>query len=153
MQLSRFTDYAVRVLIYAALYPERLITLAEVSEFYAVSFDHLRKVVHQLATKGYLTTFRGKNGGLRLARDASEINMGVLIADMEGVEPLIDCVGLSCKVLPVCALPAALKKAQQAFYDELQQYSLADMIKKKQLSEIMGNDNVLGSDKIVTTPR
>ena len=54
MQLSRFTDYAMRVLIYAALYPERLITLAEVSEFYSVSFEHLRKVVHQLSTKGYL---------------------------------------------------------------------------------------------------
>ncbi len=145
MQLSRFTDYAMRVLIYAALYPERLITLAEVSEFYSVSFEHLRKVVHQLSTKGYLTTFRGKNGGVRLARDASEINIAALIADMEGKGPLIDCVGLSCKVLPVCALPAALKKAQQAFYDELQQYTLADMIKKKQLGIVFGSDEIVTS--------
>lgn len=147
MQLSRFTDYAIRVLIYAAMNPERLITLAEIAEFYEISFDHLRKVVHQLATTGYLSTFRGKNGGVCLARDASEINMGILIADMEGKEPLIDCVGLSCKVLPVCALPAALKKAQQAFFNELEQYSLADMIKKHQIAAVLGSDIVIATQR------
>ena len=147
MQLSRFTDYAVRVLIYAALYPERLVTLAEIASFYDISFEHLRKVVHQLSSKGYLTTYRGKNGGVQLARAASEINIGNVIADMEGCGPLIDCVGLSCKVLPVCALPAALKKAQNAFYAELQQHSLADMIKVRQAASMLSGDKLLATTK------
>jgi Rrf2 family nitric oxide-sensitive transcriptional repressor len=145
MQLSRFTDYAVRVMIYATLHQERLVTLSEIAGFYDISFEHLRKVVHQLATKGYLSTFRGKNGGVRLARDASEINIGKLVADMEGNEPLIDCTGLGCKVLPVCALPPVLRKAQQAFYDELGQYSLADMIRHRNTTTQQGDDTLIAT--------
>jgi Rrf2 family nitric oxide-sensitive transcriptional repressor len=60
MRLSRFSDYAVRVLIYSAMQPERLVTLQEMSDFYGISLAHLRKVVHKLGKLGYLKTARGK---------------------------------------------------------------------------------------------
>jgi Rrf2 family nitric oxide-sensitive transcriptional repressor len=67
----------VRVLIYSAMQPERLVTLQEMSDFYGISLAHLRKVVHKLGKLGYLKTARGqREGGLRLQRDASEINIG-----------------------------------------------------------------------------
>lgn len=134
MQLSRFTDYSIRVLVYTAIHNDRLVTLAELSEFYEISLEHLRKVVHKLGKLGYLETFRGKNGGMKLAYAPKNINIGGVIAAVEGDKPLLDCSSMACKILPVCTLPKALKKAQQAFYQELEQYTLAD---------VLGNTSIL----------
>lgn len=128
MQLSRFTDYAVRVLIYAAMFPDRLVTLHEMSDFYDISLAHLRKVVHRLGQLGYLKTYRGKHGGVRLQRDPAAINVGQVVGEFEGRKHLIDCVGLRCVVLPACGLPGVLKRAQGAFYAELEKHTLADVI-------------------------
>ena len=137
MQLSRFTDYSVRVLIYAAMLPERLVTLREMADFYGISLAHLRKVVHRLGQLGYLRTVRGKNGGLRLGRPASEISIGKVVSEMEGAEALIDCSGLQCVVLPACGLPGMLKRAQRAFYDELANYTLADAILTERVPKVL----------------
>lgn len=137
MQLSRFTDYSVRVLIYAAMFPDRLVTLHEISDFYDISLAHLRKVVHLLGKLGYLKTFRGKHGGIRLQRDPAEINIGKMVGECEGRGHLIDCVGLQCVVLPACGLPGVLKRAQQAFYGELEKYTLADVIIHERIPRVI----------------
>lgn len=128
MQLSRFTDYAARVLIYAAMFPDRLVTLHEIAEFYDISLAHLRKVVHKLGKLGYLKTYRGKHGGVRLQRSPAEINIGQVVREFEGHQHMIDCVGLQCVVLPACGLPGVFKRARQAFYAELEKYTLADVV-------------------------
>ena len=137
MRLSRFSDYAVRVLIYSAMQPERLVTLQEMSDLYGISLAHLRKVVHKLGTLGYLKTARGKGGGLRLQRDASEINIGEVVAAFEGKESLIDCAGLDCVVLPACGLPRVLRRAQAAFYSELDSHTLQDVIKQDKFPRVL----------------
>ncbi|HSC76634.1 MAG TPA: Rrf2 family transcriptional regulator [Pseudomonadales bacterium] len=137
MQLSRFTDYAVRVLIYAAMFPDRLVTLQEISDFYDISLAHLRKVVHKLGKLGYLKTYRGKHGGVRLQRQPGEINVGQVVGEFEGRKHMIDCVGLKCVVLPACGLPGVLKRAQQLFYQELEKYSLADVIINERIPVVL----------------
>lgn len=140
MQLSRFTDYSIRVLMYAAIHPDRRVTLPEISAFYEISLEHLRKVVHNLSKLGYLNTQRGKHGGMSLSKAADSIKVGELIATLEGDKPLIDCTGLQCNILPACGLPAALHKARKAFYAELNHYSLKDAIKPSQLKKVFGED-------------
>ena len=130
MRLSRFTDYAVRVLIYSAMHPARLVTLQEMSDFYGISLAHLRKVVHKLGKLGYLKTARGKGGGLCLQRAAADINIGNVVAEFEGRESLVNCAGMDCVARPVCGLPRALRRAQAAFYMELEQYTLEKKKKK-----------------------
>lgn len=137
MQLSRFIDYAVRVLIYAAMFPDRLVTLNEIAAFYDISLAHLRKVVHKLGKLGYLKTCRGKHGGLRLQRTPAEINVGKVVGEFEGRQHLIDCVGLQCVVLPACGLPGVLKRGHQAFYAELEKYTLADVILNERIPMVM----------------
>ncbi len=134
MRLSRFPDYAVRVLMYSAMHSERLVTLHELSSFYDISLAHLRKVVHKLGKLGYLKTARGKGGGLRLQQTAESINIGVVVAEFEGRAPLVDCSSQSCVILPACALPRALRRAQTAFYKELECYSLADIVRQEKFS-------------------
>ncbi|WP_372834181.1 Rrf2 family transcriptional regulator [Pontibacterium sp.] len=133
MQLSRFTDYTLRVLFFTAVNNDRLTTLAEIAGFYEISIEHLRKVVHALSKSGYLQTFRGKNGGIRLAKDPEDINLGEVIAQSEGIAPLVDCMGQDCKLTGFCSLQSVFKEAQEAFMNTLRKYTLAQMLESPQL--------------------
>lgn len=135
MQLSRFTDYSLRVLFYVAMNPERLATLSEIAQFYDISLEHLRKVVHALGKSGHLDTYRGKKGGIRLAIPAGDINLGTLIAQTEGTEPWVDCHRSPCRLAHNCTLQSVLAEAQQAFFDCLSQYTLADLLTNRPMRD------------------
>ena len=145
MQLSRFTDYSVRVLIYSAANPERLVTLSEISQFYNISLEHLRKVVHNLGKLGYLKTHRGKKGGMQLNLAPCDINIGELIASVEGDGPLIDCSGQDCNVVSLCGLAPALNKAKSAFYAELKSHTLHDMIDINSMRDLIKHEALIAT--------
>ncbi|GAA0785400.1 RrF2 family transcriptional regulator [Marinobacterium sediminicola] len=135
MQLSRFTDYSLRVLFYVTLNSNRLATLSEIAQFYDISLEHLRKVVHALGKSGHLETFRGKNGGIRLALAPESINLGTLILLTEGAAPLVDCLRGPCRLVTSCTLQTVLEEARQAFFDTLSKYTLADLLTHKPLRD------------------
>ncbi len=62
MRLTTFTDYSLRTLMYLALRPDRLVTIATIAETYSISSNHLMKVVHHLALSGDVddTLLRGR---------------------------------------------------------------------------------------------
>lgn len=134
MQLTTFSDYALRVLVYLALQPDRLATIAEIAESYKISENHLMKVVHHLAQEGHVETLRGKGGGLRLARKPEEIGIGQVIRGAEGGSGLLDCIGAKeviCCIQPSCRLIAILSEASAGMYAVLDKYTLADLLKPK----------------------
>ena len=137
MQLSRFTDYTLRVLFFVATNKERLVTLAEIASCYDISVEHLRKVVHALSKSGYLATYRGKNGGIRLAKPAAEINLGHIIAEAEGRQPLINCGQQMCLLTGFCTLQNILADAQKVFMQELEKHTLADMLDNPQMTSTL----------------
>ena len=73
MQLTMFTDYALRVLMYTDAANDRLVTIEEIAEAYGISRAHLMKVVNTLTRAGFITPVRGRFGGLKLARPAKDI--------------------------------------------------------------------------------
>lgn len=140
MRLTTYTDYALRVLIYVAIRGEELSTISEISESYGISRNHLTKIVHELGTGGYLETVRGKHGGIRLALAPERINIGEVVRYCEQDAILAECYeeGGHCAILKTCVLRQAFDKALKAFQRELNQYSLADLVKpKKQLAQIL----------------
>lgn len=141
MRLTRYTDYAFRVLLYCALKGDGPATTQEIAERYGVSGNHLVKVVQELSRLNYLSAARGKGGGLRLARPAAEINLGDLAAALEDMA-LAECfeAGGACRITPACRLRGVLGEAQAAFIAALRRYSLADIIDGKQgaLAEALG---------------
>lgn len=137
MQLSRFSDYALRVLFFTAIHNDRLSNLGEVSHFYGISLDHLRKVVHALGKLGYLQTFRGKKGGFRLAINPHEVNIGELLRHTEGTDPLVDCEAPPCRLSGHCRLQGVLAEAQQAFFDVLSRYRLSDLIQDTDMQRLI----------------
>src|SRR5262245_19683661 len=91
MQLTKFSDYALRVLMYAHSAGERLVTIEEIAGSYRISRAHLMKVVNALTRSGYLTAVRGRSGGLKLARPAAEIRLGDVVRATEPDFALVEC--------------------------------------------------------------
>ena len=126
MQLTRHTDYALRLLIYLAGCDEARASIAEVAEAQAISRTHLMKIANALAHAGFLDATRGRGGGIRLARDPAEINIGAIVGAMETGCGLVNCTG--CLLIRRCGLPSVLDEAARAFAATLAKYSLADVI-------------------------
>lgn len=131
MQLSRFTDYSLRVLLYLAVNDGKRSTLHEIADFYPISVEHLRKVVHELSRCGYINTYQGKNGGMELAKAPDSIRVGNVIKHFEGHSSFIDCDRLSCRLAQICTLKSVLEIGQQVLYDKLNEYTLADLLGSK----------------------
>lgn len=128
MRLTRYTDYALRVLIYLGARPEKLCSISEISRAYDISQNHLMKVVNDLVNAGYLESTRGRFGGIKLARPPVEINVGAVIRHTEDGFDLVDCG--RCVIAPACGLTGVLRKALSAFLAVLDDYTLADLIMK-----------------------
>jgi Rrf2 family nitric oxide-sensitive transcriptional repressor len=130
VKLTAYTDYSLRMLIYLAANPERRPTIAEIADCYGISKNHLTKVAHNLGLAGYVTTARGRGGGLVLARPPAEIGLGAVVRSTEPDMAIVPCfteMGQGCLIAPACRLKGALGKAQAAFLAVLDQYSLAEL--------------------------
>ena len=126
MRLTRYTDYAMRVLLYLGARQDRLCSIAEIAGAYGISQNHLMKVVSDLVNAGYLVSVRGRFGGVRLARPPDQINVGAVVRHTEDGFDLVDCG--SCIIAPACGLTGALSKALSAFLEVLDGYTLADLV-------------------------
>jgi Rrf2 family nitric oxide-sensitive transcriptional repressor len=140
MRLTTLTDYSLRMLIHLALRPDGRATIAEVAQAYRISQNHLMKVAHQLGQAGYVTTSRGRGGGLGLARPAAEIRAGDVVRRMEPDLALVPCfAGEDCAILPACRLKHALHQAQSAFLAVLDATSIADLAQPRaELRALLG---------------
>lgn len=135
MQLTRYTDYSIRVLTHLCTYPDRLSCIAEIAKAYQISQSHLMKVVQDLGQSGYLETVRGRKGGIRLRRPATDINLGALVRHTEKQFELVDC--SSCLIAPACQVTDVFVQATRAFLAVLDQYTLEDMmVQRNQLHRL-----------------
>lgn len=132
MQLTSFTDFGLRALIYMASLPAgKMTSITEVTEVYGVSRNHMVKIINQLSRAGLVTAVRGKNGGIRLGRPAGEIRIGDVVRELEPLT-LVNCTQEFCHITPACRLKPVLQKAVVAFLAELDKCTLADLIDENQ---------------------
>ncbi len=133
MQLSAYSDYALRVLIQTALRRPHRVTVDEVANTFGISRHHLVKIVHDLGRNGYLQTQRGIGGGFTLGRAPEEIRVGDVVRLGEETETVIDCIdqaGQPCRLYPACKLKGVLDEAAAAFFAVLDGYTLSDLVKR-----------------------
>ncbi|OBX61476.1 Rrf2 family transcriptional regulator [Moraxella lacunata] len=149
MKLTNYSDYALRSLIYLAVTPKdgELANIEDIAQAYDISKSHLTKIIHQLGKLGYIESVRGKGGGIRLAKDPSEINIGRLIRHTESDFGILECLDdnskntdgkislvnigddtNSCVISPACRLKGVFYKAMLAFVAVLDGYTLADVL-------------------------
>jgi len=129
MQLTLFSDYSLRVLLYLTMHRQRRVTVTEISSAYGISQHHVVKVVQRLIGKGLVESARGRGGGLLLAREPAQVNVGDVVRLTEPHMNLVECFDPktnTCPIDPVCGLKHALVRAGEAFLNELDRYTLAD---------------------------
>lgn len=135
MRLTRYTDYAMRVLLHLAARPEALCSIGDIARAHSISRNHLMKVVNDLARHGYVASVRGRQGGIRLGRPAGQINVGAVVRHAEGGFDLADCEG--CVIAPACGLTGALQEALGAFLAVLDRYTLEDLASRNGLRRLL----------------
>lgn len=144
LRMTQFSNFAIRLLMYAALNAERPSAVPEVARAYRISYDHLKKAEAELSRRGYLETVRGRNGGFRLAKQPAEIRIGEVIRQTEGGASLVECFDPqtnTCPLLEACQFNVALHEALAAFFDVLDRYTLADLVRApEQLTPLLGLD-------------
>ncbi len=130
MRLTRYTDYAMRVLLHLAARDDGdLCSIGEIAALYKISQNHLMKVVQDLGKAGFVRTVRGRGGGIALARPADQIVIGEVVRQTEEGFQLVDC--SQCVIAPACTLPRALNEATAAFIAVLDKYSLEDLLDQR----------------------
>jgi Rrf2 family nitric oxide-sensitive transcriptional repressor len=130
MMLTSFSDYALRVLMFAAL-QDKPFSIEQVATRFDLSKHHLAKVVNYLVRTGHLKARRGRRGGVWLGRDPGSIRLGALVRLTENGSPLVECFAPAsnrCCLTPACRLKGALAQALEAFYRSLDQRTLADLV-------------------------
>lgn len=131
MQLTRFTDLSLRVLMYLARSdPQRtpVVTIAEIASQFEVPHNHLIKVVNKLGKLGWIAAQRGRNGGLRIGIEPAQLRLGQALRELENRTDLVDCASINCRLDGQCLLRHALDVGQQAMFSALDQYTLADVV-------------------------
>lgn len=130
MQLSKFSDYSFRSLIYLGNNREALCTVEELAQELHASGHHMKKVVHKLAVLGYIQSQKGRRGGLKLGMEPKDINLGTVLQVTEENMNIMDC--FSSKDCPLmaqgCPLNAIAKSALSAFIKEFSNYTLQDIL-------------------------
>ena len=141
MRLTQHTDFAFRVLIYLGVREGELATISEIADHYDASRNHLMKVVHRLARNGYVTTVRGKNGGIRLGLPPERVNLGAVARCTEEDFVMAACFNKGesgCRLAPECHLQGILGEALSAFLGVLDAYTLEDLLANRQrLAELL----------------
>lgn len=137
MRLTNYTDYSLRVLIYLASKEKgELSNIKEIADAYHISKNHLMKVTYELGKMKVIETVRGRGGGIRLALNPEEINIGAIVRQTEDDFNLVECFDPErnmCAISPACKLKGVLHKALKAYLEVLDGYTLADLVQNKSM--------------------
>lgn len=133
MQLTRFSDLSLRLLLHLAAREGTgtpWVTARESATTFNVPYTHMVKVAHRLGRMGLITTVRGKGGGLRLGQPADSIRLGAVLRKTEPGAPIINCWAPECPLRFDCQLKEALDEASESFFQQLDRYTLADVVER-----------------------
>jgi Rrf2 family protein len=128
MNINRGSDFAIRLLAHLAAEGET--TSREASQKIAVPLNHLAKLVQVLSRNGFVSTRKGKGGGLKLARDPGRISLAEVIEAVEGPMTLSDCIfnRKSCRFSGKCKVRKYLGTVRSTIYDMLAAKTIADVV-------------------------
>lgn len=134
MQLTSFTDYGIRVLMYLATQPEQISSVKEIAEYYNISRNHLVKITHRLSQLGYINTSKGKGGGIQISKGIEKLNLGDIIIALEPNFNIVECFDAqnnTCRITNSCHFKHYISEARENFINTMNKYTLGDTIQNK----------------------
>lgn len=133
MRLTTKTNLAMRVLMACAVNRGRVLRKHDLATSINASEAHLSVIINQLSRLGFITTLRGRNGGLSLRLAPEDISVGKVFRLFEGGLPLAECFDRAANTCPLsscCRLNTSIARALEAFFRELDGVTLADLVKE-----------------------
>ena len=128
MQLNKFSDYALRILMYVSQPKALPHTIAELAQALQVSENHLMKIVHVMAKQQWIITARGRGGGIRLNPESLHLRLGEIVRILQADQNIVECNTPPCVLRSNCGLKGILDQALDQFYHSLDQYTLSDVL-------------------------
>ncbi len=131
MRLTKQTSYAIRILIHCAVSGDGYVRATDIARQDGITEYNVAKIVPILVRGGFITTSRGRSGGLKLARPPAEIGIGDVLRVTETTHVEAECTGgtsLPCAIKRAAPINRLLGEALQAFISVLDQHTLAELI-------------------------
>jgi Rrf2 family nitric oxide-sensitive transcriptional repressor len=131
IRLTAYSNYSMRILMYCAAHPGQLVRIQDVATAFGISKAHLLKSARHLGQLGYLSTSRGRNGGIQLGMAPQRIVVGRVIRDLEDSSEFVECFNAATNTCPIagpCQLTQLFRRGLEAFYSELDAITLADIV-------------------------
>jgi Rrf2 family nitric oxide-sensitive transcriptional repressor len=131
VQLTTYTDYALRTLMYLGMNSGRLVPVPEIASAYGISAHHVAKVAKALVRGGFVRAHRGRSGGLELAGRPADVTVGKVARYTEPTLDLLECFDRrtsTCPLTGACRLERTLHDARAAFLDVLDRTTLAELL-------------------------
>lgn len=130
VRLTKFTDLSLRaVMCLAVAEDEPTPTTREVAAAIGMPHTHTAKAISRLQHLGVVEARRGRGGGLGLTAFGQMATVGWLVRSLEGKGEVVVCEGENpCPLRAVCLFRVALRRAQERFYAELDQFTVADLV-------------------------
>lgn len=128
MKLSKHADYAIRVLLHLAIQPGRKVSIADIAASENISRNHLMKVSQKLARLGYIVGYRGKGGGIALAKPARGIDLGKLLQQVERNLQPVEGIESGQEPKSGRLLEYLIEDARLRFVESVSRFTLADLV-------------------------
>ncbi|NDK92139.1 Rrf2 family transcriptional regulator [Gordonia desulfuricans] len=129
MQLTRFTDIGLRVVMRLAVQGDGSMTTRALADDLEVPYTHVAKVVGRLSELGIVHSRRGRTGGLVITELGRTARVGWLAGRLEGEGEVVDCDGPTpCPLRAACRLRGALAAARRAFFASLDEHTVGDLV-------------------------
>jgi len=139
--LSRASQYAVRALVHLArLPPHAAATVHAISDAEGIPEPFLAKVVRRLVSEGYVASFRGPGGGMRLARDPESISVMDVMSCVDGADPFSGCfLGMpKCNEDAPCAMHHSWAPMREKLQSDLARTSIASLASLGEMRAMSG---------------
>lgn len=129
LRVSRLTDYAAAVMTCLADHEEDVLSAMQIAEETRLELPTVSKLLKLLGRAALVESFRGVNGGYRLARCAADISLAEIVVALEGPIAVTECsLGVGqCDRESRCSVRGSWQQISTILDDALRAVSLADM--------------------------
>ncbi|MBD1539811.1 Rrf2 family transcriptional regulator [Arthrobacter sp. S13_S34] len=139
MKINAFADVSLRALMVLAAAPGgALLTTQNIADSVGTPYNHVSKAMTKLRSLGLIEVVRGRAGGSRLSHAGRVATVGQVLRQLDTRTDAADCVaaGGNCPLINECRLRAALARAREAFYRELDSVVIADLPGSRQMAPV-----------------
>ncbi len=139
MRINAFTDVCLRVAMLLAATPDgTLLTSRVIADGVDTPYTHVSKAIIRLRELEVVEVVRGRFGGVRISTTGRDTTVGWLMRRLDTRTDLADCETPhgDCPLSGGCGLRAALRRAREAFYAELDGTTIASLAPRRRTGPV-----------------